>query len=160
MVGSANKHRDVPGHLRPCLDHRDRPLALVQPGIHAASSEAGARRHWRYSHASTDSFSAAKGPDFLSNFQHLCGASAFRYPLVPLIWRSSISPQVHVMSHHFERTTQRADVRSASVADWNWNTAQGGNTERTLTAVAGPSPRGPYRHALVPPRTPGLEKAA
>ena len=99
-VGSANKHGDVPGRSRPCLDHRDRPLALVQPGIHAASSEAGARRHRRYSHASTESFSAAKGPAFLQNFQ-LRGASIFRYPLVPSIWRSSISPQVHVMSHHW-----------------------------------------------------------
>ena len=98
-MGSANKHGDVPGRSRPCLDHRDRPLALVQPGIHAASSEAGARRHRRYSHASTDSFSAAKGPAFLQNFQ-LRGASIFRYPLVPSIWRTSISPQVPFMSHH------------------------------------------------------------
>ena len=102
-MGSANKHGDVPGRSRPCLDHRDRPLALVQPGIHAASSEAGARRHRRYSHASTDSFPAAKGPAFLQNFQ-LRGASIFRYPLVPSIWRTSISPQVHVMSHHWIHT--------------------------------------------------------
>ena len=27
-------------------------------------------------------------------------------------------------------------------------TARGGNTERTLTAAAGPSPCDPYRHAL------------
>ena len=98
-VGSANKHEDAPRRSRPCLDHRDRPLALVQPGIHAASSEAGARRHRRYSHASTGSFSAAKGPAFLQNFQ-LRGASIFRYPLVTSIWRSGISPQVPFMSHH------------------------------------------------------------
>ena len=30
----------------------------------------------------------------------------------------------------------------------DWKTALGGNTERTLTAAAGPSPRDPYRHAL------------
>ena len=43
-MGSVNKHGNVPGRSsRPCcVDHRDRPLALVQPGIHAASSEAGA----------------------------------------------------------------------------------------------------------------------
>ena len=29
LVGSANKHGDVPWRSRPCLDHRDRPLALV-----------------------------------------------------------------------------------------------------------------------------------
>ena len=47
---------------------------------------------------------------------------------------------------------ERRDVRSAGVADWN--TARGRNTERTLTAAAGPSPRDPYRHALTmrPPR--------
>ena len=43
-------------------------------------------------------------------------------------------------------------MRSASVADWI--TARRGNTERTLTAAAGSSPRDPYRHALAmrPPR--------
>ena len=30
----------------------------------------------------------------------------------------------------------------------DWNTARGGNTERTLTAAAGPSPCDPYRQAL------------
>ena len=43
-------------------------------------------------------------------------------------------------------TDERRDVRSAGVADWK--TARGGNTERTLTAAAGPSPCDPYRHAL------------
>ena len=53
---------------------------------------------------------------------------------------------------HGGPTNERCDVRSAGVADWN--TALGGNTERTLTAAAGPSPRDPYRHALTirPPR--------
>ena len=37
-------------------------------------------------------------------------------------------------------------VRSEGVAEWV--TARGGNTERTLTAAAGPSPRDPYRHSL------------
>ena len=41
---------------------------------------------------------------------------------------------------------ERRDVRSAGVADWI--TARRGNTERTLTAAAAPSPRDPYRHAL------------
>ena len=35
---------------------------------------------------------------------------------------------------------------AAGMADWK--TALGGNTERTLTAAAGPSPRDPYRQAL------------
>ena len=43
-------------------------------------------------------------------------------------------------------TDERRDVRSAGVADWE--TARRGNTERTLTAAAGPSPRDPDRHAL------------
>ena len=30
----------------------------------------------------------------------------------------------------------------------DWKTARGGNTERTLTAAAGPSPCDPYRQAL------------
>ena len=47
---------------------------------------------------------------------------------------------------HRRPTDERCDVRSAGVADWK--TARGGNTERTLTAAAGPSPRDPYRHAL------------
>ena len=64
-VGSANKHGGVPGRSRRCWDHCDRPFALVQLGTHAASSEAGARRHRRYSHVSTDLSSAAKGPGFL-----------------------------------------------------------------------------------------------
>ena len=53
---------------------------------------------------------------------------------------------------HGRPTNERCDVRSAGVADWN--TARQGNTERTLTAAAGPSPRDPYRHALAmrPPR--------
>ena len=50
-------------------------------------------------------------------------------------------------------TDERRDVRSAGVADWK--TARGGNTERTLTAAAGPSPCGPYRHAL--PMRPSLK---
>ena len=41
---------------------------------------------------------------------------------------------------------ERRDVRSAGVADWI--TARRGNTERTLTAAAGPSLCDPYRHAL------------
>ena len=40
----------------------------------------------------------------------------------------------------------RCDVRTAGVADWK--TAARGNTERTLTAEAGPPPRDPYRHSL------------
>ena len=53
---------------------------------------------------------------------------------------------------HGRPTNERRDVRSAGVVDWN--TALAGNTERTLTAAAGPSPRDPYRHALAmrPPR--------
>ena len=109
-MGSANKHGGVPGRSRPCLDHRDRPLALVQPGIHAASSEAGARRHRRYSHASTNSFSAVKGPTFLQNLQ-LRGASIFRYPLVPLISRTSISLQVPFMSHHCGQPGKTKDLQ-------------------------------------------------
>ena len=42
-------------------------------------------------------------------------------------------------------TDERRDVRSAGMADWI--TARGGNTERTLTAAAGPSPCDPYRQA-------------
>ena len=57
-------------------------------------------------------------------------------------------------THARARTTddKRLDVRSAGVADWA--TARGGNTERALTAAAGPSPCDPYRHALAmrPPR--------
>ena len=46
--------------------------------------------------------------------------------------------------------------RPAGVADWV--TARLGNTERTLTAAAGPSPCGHYRHALHGgrPERPGL----
>jgi hypothetical protein len=47
---------------------------------------------------------------------------------------------------HGRPTNEQCDVRSAGVADWK--TTLGGNTERTLTAAAGPSPRDPYRHAL------------
>ena len=47
---------------------------------------------------------------------------------------------------HGRQTNEGRDVRSAGVADWI--TALGRNTERTLTAAAGPSPRDPYRHAL------------
>ena len=43
-------------------------------------------------------------------------------------------------------TDERGDVRSAGVADWK--TARRGNTERALTAAAGPSPCDPYRHVL------------
>ena len=44
-------------------------------------------------------------------------------------------------------TDERRDVRSAGVADWK--AARRGNTERTLTAAAGPSPCcDPYRQAL------------
>ena len=39
-----------------------------------------------------------------------------------------------------------SDERSAGMADWI--TARRGNTERTLTAAAGPSPCDPYRQAL------------
>ena len=49
-------------------------------------------------------------------------------------------------STHGRPTNERCDERSAGVADWN--TALRGNTERTLTAAAGPSPRDPYRHSL------------
>ena len=44
------------------------------------------------------------------------------------------------------RTDERCDEQSAGVADWI--TARRGNTERTLTAAAGPSPCDPYRHSL------------
>ena len=43
-------------------------------------------------------------------------------------------------------TDERRDVRSAGMADWI--TARGGDTERALTAAAGPSPCDPYRQAL------------
>ena len=47
---------------------------------------------------------------------------------------------------HQRSTDGRRDVRSAGMADWK--TALRGNTERTLTAAAGPPPRDPYRQAL------------
>ena len=53
----------------------------------------------------------------------------------------------HARTHtHRRPTNERCEVRSAGVADWK--TARRGDTERTLTAAAGPSPRAPYRHAL------------
>ena len=68
------------------------------------------------------------------------------------------APHLHARKHartrtHGRPTNEQCDVRSTSVA--GWITARGGNTERTLTAAAGPSsPRDPYRHALAmrPPR--------
>ena len=57
-------------------------------------------------------------------------------------------------THARARTTddERRDVRSSGVADWI--AVRRGNTERTLTTEAGPSPCDPYRHALArrPPR--------
>ena len=62
-----------------------------------------------------------------------------------------IAPRLHARTRartraHGRPTNERCDVQSAGVAVWN--TARRGNTECTLTAVADPSPRDPYRHAL------------
>jgi len=64
-------------------------------------------------------------------------------PLRLLCFTSSKSSHA---STHGRPTNERCDERSAGVADWK--TARRVNTERTLTAAAGPSPCDPYRHSL------------
>ena len=66
--------------------------------------------------------------------------------------RRRLLSQFSRASTHGRPTNERCDEWSAGVADWV--TARRGNTERTLTAVAGFSPRDPYRHSLAmrPPR--------
>ena len=82
-------------------------------------------------------------------------ASAASFPcsgFIPSFWPAVLlrhaSARTHARTrmHGRQPTNERCDVRSAGVADWI--TARQGNTERTLTAAAGPSPRDPYRHAL------------
>ena len=90
------------------------------------------------------------------------GSPPFSWPAVLSSYVQRIAPRATSARMHArslaharttdERTKRRAVQRPAGVADWE--TSLGGNTERTLTAAAGPSPRDPYRHALTmrPPR--------
>ena len=61
-------------------------------------------------------------------------------------YKEKICLFVYVFYAHVQPKYQNGDVRPEGVADWI--TARGGGTERTLTAMAGPSPRDPYRHSL------------
>ena len=101
-------------------------------------------------------FSAGRPPFLLA--ASYCAASAYQRPQTsthaPAAHCATLA-RAHARTRAHGRPTadgERRDVRSAGVADWK--TARGGNTERTLTAAAPPSPCGPYRHALArwPPR--------
>ena len=85
---------------------------------------------------------------FLLQGSHPFLGRPFFLPTCFALRRASRPPAcTHARSRtHGRQTNERRDGRSAGVADWI--TALGGNTERTLTAAAGPSPRDPYRHAF------------
>ena len=53
---------------------------------------------------------------------------------------------VHWLNVHILISARDVVAIVACMADWN--TARRGNTERTLTAAAGPSPCDPYRQTL------------
>ena len=98
-VGSANKHGGVPGRSRPCLDHRDRPLAHVHPGLRAPLRPKQAHGDTGGILAPQLAIFSRERPRFPSELP-ITWSIDFRCSLVPSIWRSIISPQVHFMSHH------------------------------------------------------------
>ena len=129
--------RAAPAPLGPlCTTARTQRFSLSRRTSHAAvpTARGGLAAH-------TAPFSSSGFPPFLLG-------RPFFLPTYFALRRAPRPPVcTHARSRKHERpTNERRDVRSADVADWI--TARRGNTGRTLTAAAGPSPCDPYRHAL------------
>ena len=154
-------------HLKAAAQHKGSGGRCECAGWRPSRSEArilpaelkhfGSAKGWSRSrslHGIGDAGLAAHAQERCRYSRSTCSAFFFfRVPTLFLAGRFSFL-RTHARTHAPARTTddERRDVRSAGVADWN--TALGGNTERTLTAAAAPSPRDPYRHAptMRPPR--------